>query len=111
MSSRDDHGYSPATLHVRAHGVTLASMAKAGTGNGNDLVRRNRALLTQAAATRAYTLLLFDEAGEAALEAYAARLRARDLLWRRNGILAGSSAGKPDPLARFLWPSPKRPGR
>jgi hypothetical protein len=85
-------------------------MTKAGTGNGDDLIGRNRALLTQAAATRSYTLLLFDEAGEAALLAYAARLRARDLLRRRNGSwLAARRAGKPDPLARFLWPSPKRP--
>ena len=64
-------------------GRKASSMAKAGTGNGNDPIRRNRALLTQAAATRSYTLLLFDEAGEAVLRAYSARLRAGDLLWRR----------------------------
>ena len=75
--------------------MTLASMAKAGTGNGNDLIRRNRALLTQAAATRSYTLLLFDEAGEAALQAYAARLRARDLLWRRWVAACRGSGSRP----------------
>jgi len=47
------------------------------------LIARNHALLRRAAATRAYKLLVFDEAGEAVLMTYVARLRARDLLRRR----------------------------
>ena len=84
-------------------------MAKAGTGNGNDPICRNRALLRQAAAARSYTLL-FDEAGEAALQAYTARLRARDLL-RRRWVAAQRCWVTPlatPPLAAPGAPSPLR---
>jgi hypothetical protein len=43
---------------------------------GDDLIRRNRALLTRAAASRAYTALLREETPAAMLTAYLARLRA-----------------------------------
>jgi hypothetical protein len=47
------------------------------------LIGRNHALLRRAWATCAYTLLLFDEGGEAILAANAAKMRARLLLRRR----------------------------
>jgi hypothetical protein len=43
---------------------------------GEDLIRRNRALLTRAAASRTYAALLREEAAEAVLTAHLARLRA-----------------------------------
>jgi hypothetical protein len=49
----------------------------------DDLIRRNRALLTQAAATRAYAALLRKETVEAVLTARLTQLRAWLLLrWR-----------------------------
>jgi hypothetical protein len=49
----------------------------------DDLIRRNRALLTQAAATRAYAALLREETAEAVLTARLTQLRAWHLLrWR-----------------------------
>ena len=50
----------------------------------DELIRRNHALLWRAAATRAYSSLVFDEAAETVLMAYVAKLRARDLLRRRR---------------------------
>jgi len=47
------------------------------------LIGRNRALLRRAAGTWVYSGLLFDEAAETVLRAYAAQLRARQLLLRR----------------------------
>ena len=47
------------------------------------LIGRNHALLRRAGATCVYTLLLFDEAGEAILAANAMQMRARHLLRRR----------------------------
>jgi hypothetical protein len=49
-----------------------------------DLIRRNHALLTRAAASRTYTALLREETAEAMLTAHLAQLRAW-LLSRRCG--------------------------
>jgi len=43
-------------------------------------ISRNDALLRRARATKAYTMLLFDAAGDAILRAHAAQLRAKALL-------------------------------
>ena len=53
----------------------------------DELIRRNHALLRRVEATRAYTFLLFDEAGEAILEAHVKQLRARHLLRFRLAAL------------------------
>jgi hypothetical protein len=50
----------------------------------HDLIRRNRELLTQAAATRAYAALLREETAEAVLTAHLTQLRAW-LLSQRSG--------------------------
>jgi hypothetical protein len=48
------------------------------------LTGRNHALLRRAAGTWAYSALVFDEASETVLIAYAAQLRARHLLLLRR---------------------------
>jgi hypothetical protein len=61
-------------------------MAKAGTGNGDDLIGRNRALLTRAAATWAYAAVLFEETAETVLTAHLTQLRAWLLVRRRRAL-------------------------
>jgi hypothetical protein len=50
--------------------------AQASQPMNDDLISRNRALLTQAAATRAYAALLREETAEAVLTAHLTHLRA-----------------------------------
>ena len=60
--------------------------AQASQPMNDDLISRNRALLTQAAALRAYAALLREETADAVLTAHLTHLRAWLLLRRSDAL-------------------------
>ena len=60
--------------------------AQASQPMNDDLISRNRALLTQASAIRAYAALLREETAEAVLTAHLTHLRAWLLLRRSDAL-------------------------